>query len=557
MKTNPHELVTVADTHSAFTTSFNEQWGQLATTETITTQEIRAICLSLDITRFVAFEETLTHQYLYFCGFIRVVKVRKTDKVTTEIATLSFKNGILTVLWKKTTRHFPLYLYYCKGKDYTQLFSQFLDIAVIKIVKLCQTLGIKLLQGKSVTLQLGNTASSNSAAAEKTIADLFFWKLNKHATDAAKAMTKHLWRFVDKPLVSVFLRCEPQGEKASRHIFNLSLTDILRLKGTRLSTALWLSNANLIPIVRLVDKRHYHRHDLFHYKVLIPLLHQQHISMTKSDIRAFSSQPKNTLKMITSILSETKDMQQMIELARSIINLNRFKLYPSKIQIQLICIGSDALRFNRLDVNKTLLLLSMWTRHHDSMVRKVKIRKGSTLWERTISSLEHVIDYVSAGNNLQKNTNWTRLDSLADTWTRRLYDCEIEDYEIDNELTWDAIDKDFTNISAPKHTLSIRQLCDAASLHSEGSALAHCIYSYRQYCSKSGYRVFSLALTDHDTKKEVERATLGIHRISTQPDTYQYDQLKAYNNAEASDTLHRIAQQLIMHINDATVPGVQ
>lgn len=526
------------------------------------------LCIDIGMGRFVKTEQTATHHYLILCGMLRVSKHLKTGKVTRQRLKLCPEKEDNPLTWVRTTQQFPMPLFYCNGKDYRHLFTSIADIAVTFILNDLKQCGINGFSGVTEIRYyepIGPDGMDGYEYYKKQPHDYNFKQYKCHEiakkitnrlcfiplhdfTHAAKSLTKHTWSFVDKAMVSVYLSAF-QIKHDGLSFFDLEAKHLEKLKQQRIDTTLWLDNKLLLPLMNLIPSHHYANHDLFRYKVLLSLLHEQDVNVTKGDLRLLQRLPVSLIKEIVKTYGDVqqfhrdKPRNDMTIFIQRFLRINALIGAPVWVRGELVEMGIQHTPKIRA------IFIGEWATYHRSMVGRVKALKQKSQWQRALNQLSHVFDWYDRNHThdnpiqIHKNQRWPSFMHLADEWVQRLRDQETQDIQ---DCVWSPAWMDTLPVNIKNADLIVNELCSAEALQREGNELEHCVFSYRFDCQNNRYRVFSLRLMQQG--KEIERATLGLD-MDTITQRCHYDQLRAVCNDVASNVLHTASKHIINAIN--------
>lgn len=208
--------------------------------------------------------------------------------------------------------------------------------------------------------------------------------------------------------------------------------------------------------------------------------------------------------------------------------------YPAKVIKKVI----ETLWFDDVGVFEAVAherLLNLWLSHYSGVWKQHGYKNHLNEWNRYISQLEHVFDWVRVGEGVvHKNQDWTSIWRNVLQWNPKA------DKNI-SSARWEA-----ANIPQPllKHeSVEIAELIDAPALYTEGQEMHHCVYGYWKACYEGRYRVFSV-------KSENERATLGVIRDGKK---LQLQQMYSYANNPVSAELTKSVKILLSRINKSSL----
>lgn len=208
--------------------------------------------------------------------------------------------------------------------------------------------------------------------------------------------------------------------------------------------------------------------------------------------------------------------------------------YPAKVIKKVI----ETLWFDDVGVFEAVAherLLTLWLSHYSGVWKQHSYKNHLNEWNRYISQLEHVFDWVRVGEGVvHKNQDWTSIWRNVLQWNPKA------DKNI-SSARWEA-----ANIPQPllKHeSVEIAELVDAPALYTEGQEMHHCVYGYWKACYEGRYRVFTV-------KSENERATLGVIRDGKK---LQLQQMYSYANNPVSAELSKSVKILLSRINKSFI----
>ena len=489
--------------------------------------------------RLVLFEETEQHQYLVLMGLYRLVKDKQTQCVWAERARLTRDKNKLKFEWSWVkTKIMPTFQLQNFSSNLINKFNEVFEAALIEIVQDLQQSGVRYvrvplkndpkndemlrectgkLQVKQTWLDLTQPwcQSALKGRVLRQVSGIDF----KGQIAGSRALYKHLWHFVDRRHLSLYLKIHHGG------LPSVVFADFQAFYALGIDVAYFEANEVWLLWLRGMNTKHYTAPNLFSYDYLLPLLKS---NMTKKKIRRINQFPRS----IQSRLVGRYDFD--LQIAREI------KAYPTSVILRIFDEVVDH-NCGMRDEHEAGLkrLVSLWSDYFSSMIGEVKPSKHKTQWTRAINQLADVSHWYFQGGVIHKNQNWYALTQQHDQWVARLNEREqMEDAHLDAS-SWKPAEWDRTAVKSGK--VVIEEITQGATLRLEGREMEHCVWDYLTDCRKQRYRVFSLS-------SPAERMTLGLwmNPVSLQ---CRYDQLRGLDNEPASKGMLQLAKRLIKQIN--------
>ncbi|MFM2666608.1 PcfJ domain-containing protein [Vibrio mediterranei] len=481
---------------------------------------------------------------LELCGFYRIVKHHRTQVVTFERKTLQITEDMTPEWsWKRSTIVLNVTLQSCSVSSYDH-FESVLTQALDALLKDMVKQGISKVEVKNPHASKRRTIPKNDPPMNFDVRQRsLLWvdiesrwgraQLIKRLTGqffilgtvgAFKSLYKHLWAFVDKPVLSLYLKI---------HQCSLSATlfrEVHALASQKLDVERFQLHALWLPWLSRLDSKHYHHPELFSYAYLLPHLPD---GVTKNMVRKINQQPRRLQCWLIEHLNRASLVVPMLGVLQA---------YPSSIIIEILnyVIRKDFM------LNKTLVqVVQRWAHYFLPMAGRVKVRKQQYQWYRAINQFQDVLGWIASEQVvLHKNQTWHSLVQQHERWIARLNAENQAQAEAQKEMldamTWTPCERE---CSLPE--VEIEEVISGHRLRREGREMEHCVFSYLEDCVQGRYRVFSLKRGEG---QDEERATLGLYQdaITWQ---CQYDQLRGAQNQMSSRDMKQVAKQLIQQIN--------
>ncbi|CAK1798808.1 PcfJ domain-containing protein [Vibrio splendidus] len=359
-----------------------------------------------------------------------------------------------------------------------------------------------------------------------------FGFLEEGIKQGGRSLYKHLWDFVDKEKLSLYLQiyqCSlSQVSFGCLHSFSHKVKDVSAYKRHRVWLP-WLSvlpggvNSNIHP-------------NVFSYEHLLAYLP---VEVSKGVIRKINRQPRK----VQALLIEAR-MWAPSELSL----LDALTGYSTTIQVGLLSIIRDQkerhCHHGVLDFERLQRVVFRWAQYFKPMIGRVKVRKQKEQWRRALIQFNDVFDWVEREDAvIHKNQSWYALVQQHERWVARMNADRLKvDAQMD-VLTWERAEWEAFDTQGIK----VEEITTGLGLRREGREMEHCVFSYLDDCVKQRYRVFTLT-------SNAERATLGLYQDSVSR-LVQYDQLRGARNDLSSQAIEQVAKQLIETINKTKNEG--
>ena len=348
-----------------------------------------------------------------------------------------------------------------------------------------------------------------------------FGFLEEGIKSAGHALYKHLWDFVDKEKLSLYLQIHQcalsEVSFGQLHTFSKCVTDVALYQQHRV----WLPWLSTFPTGQY---RHYAHPNLFSYEYLLARLPK---AVSKGAIRKINRQPRQVQTLLIKARMWTAPVLSLLDALSG---------YPTTIQVRLL---SRIQHQRESDYGLLQRIVFRWAQYFRPMIGLVKVRKQQAQWQRALTQFDDVLDWVTRDNGtVHKNQTWYALVQQHDRWIARINADRLKaEAEVD-ALTWEGAKWEMFDTQG----VEIKEITTGRALRAEGIEMEHCVFSYLDDCVNQRYRVFSLI-------KDSERATLGVHLDEI---THQchYDQLRGKQNNLASKALEQVASRVIQRVND-------
>ncbi len=505
--------------------------------------ELRAWLNSQTWMRMVKHVEQPEADTLELCGFYRMVKHHRTHAVTFERKTLQITDDMMSVWsWRRTSYIPGFALQYCGGQI-SHHFQLILDTVLDALLKDLVKQGITQVYApnrQSAIKTIPNQRFDKRERSEHLIPIDQPWGrelLTKRLTNqfailgddsrrAGKSLAKYLWAFVDKPVLSLYLKIHQCSLSAT------SFKAVHALANQKLDVQRFQTQALWLPWLSRVHRKHYHHPELFSYSYLLTCVRGD---VTKNMVRKINQQQRQVQHWLIEHLHHAPQLLPVLGMLRA---------YPSSIVLKLLNIIArvplDPCYDDRRPIpsNKLIVhIVQRWAHYFLPMAGQVKVRKQKDQWRRALNQFQDIWDWMlNEEVALHKNQTWYSLTQQHERWIAKLNVENQAKAEALDATTWTSCQNAYM---LPK--VSIEEITAGQRLRQEGREMEHCVFSYLEDCAKGRYRVFSL-------KREKERATLGL---SQDPITLQcqYDQLRGAQNELSSREMEQATRQLIQQIN--------
>ncbi|WP_181027914.1 PcfJ domain-containing protein [Vibrio jasicida] len=470
---------------------------------------------------------------LVLAGFFRLVK-RPNQTVTLQRLSLQLDSA-LNSTWSWVNCRYSLeFMMQSYQSALAWRFRHVLEFAVGAIVKDLEKQGVSALVVPVKTVKNNGNDSIDTTPittaylemgkpAKKWVSEQLtkqFSFLDQGITQGSRALYKHLWDFVDKEKLSLYLQIHQcalsEVSFGELHTFSQHVIDVARYQQHRD----WLPWLSTFPRGQY---RHYAHPNLFSYEHL-----QAHLPKTvsKGAIRKINRQPRQ----VQALLIKTK-----MWTPPALSLLDALSGYPTTIQVRLLSraqyeIASKHERLQRL--------VFRWADYFRPMIGRVKVRKQKPQWERALMQFHDVLHWVEREDAvIHKNQTWYSLVAQHDRWVARLNAERLKADAQKDAVTWEAAQWQGFDTQG----VQIKEITSGLELRTEGQDMEHCVFSYFDECVGQRYRVFSLV-------SDSERATLGVDQEPVSR-LVQYDQLRGARNEMSSQRMAQVAQELIRGIN--------
>ncbi len=501
--------------------------------------------------RMVKREQTGRLDTLVLCGVVRLVKHVRTQKVSVQRRSLSLDaQGAPVWSWVRTT-YVPSFVMQALGDSLAWRFRLVLEFAIEALFEDLKKQGITQLNtpvtAKKLRYQYDDIDTqrvkhtflpldghTKSWARERFSNQ--FGVLEDGIKQGGRALYKHLWDFVDKEALSLYLQIY------QRSLSETTLKDVMILQRAISDKTLFQANRVWLPWLSVFygdKKNHFCEPNLFSYDYLLTHLPD---GVTKNAIRKINRQSRQV-----QVLLIDGSMWTTAELSL----VDALQDYPVSIQVKILTKvkeekeGGYFQERHRGEVSSQAQAFRMyqrvvlrWAQYFQTMVGQVKVRKQSEQWRRALRQFDDIFDWVGREEvTVHKNQTWYSLVQQHDRWIAEINArAEAQDAEQD-ETTWPASQW----ASFDSKGVHIEEITLGKRLREEGKEMEHCVFSYLWDCSQQRYRVFSF-------QSQNERVTLGLY---VDPITHQcrYDQLRGHQNAAASNAMEQVAKKLIAQMN--------
>ncbi|EGQ8535749.1 PcfJ domain-containing protein [Vibrio parahaemolyticus] len=501
--------------------------------------------------RMVKREQTGHLDTLVLCGVVRLVKHVRTQKVSVQRRSLSLDaQGAPVWSWVRTT-YVPSFVMQALGDSLAWRFRLVLEFAIEALFEDLKKQGITQLNtpvtAKKLRYQYDDIDTqrvkhtflpldghTKSWASERFSNQ--FGVLEDGIKQGGRALYKHLWDFVDKEALSLYLQIY------QRSLSETTFKDVMILQRAISDKTVFQANRVWLPWLSVFygdKKNHFCEPNLFSYDYLLTHLPD---GVTKNAIRKINRQSRQV-----QVLLIDGSMWTTAELSL----VDALQDYPVSIQVKILTKvkeekeGGYFQERHRGDVSSQAQAFRMyqrvvlrWAQYFQTMVGQVKVRKQSEQWRRALRQFDDIFDWVGREEvTVHKNQTWYSLVQQHDRWIAEINArAEAQDAEQD-ETTWPASQW----ASFDSKGVHIEEITLGKRLREEGKEMEHCVFSYLWDCSQQRYRVFSFQSQD-------ERVTLGLY---VDPITHRcrYDQLRGHQNAAASNAMEQVAKKLIAQMN--------
>ncbi|MCD1416877.1 PcfJ domain-containing protein [Vibrio parahaemolyticus] len=488
---------------------------------------------------------------LVLCGVVRIVKHARTQKVSVQRRSLSLDaQGAPVWSWVRTT-YVPSFGMQALGDSLAWRFRKVLEFAIEALFEDLKKQGISQLNtpvtAKKLRYQYDDIDTQRVKRAflpldnhtQSWVCERFsnqFGVLEDGIKQGGRALYKHLWDFVDKEALSLYLQIY------QRSLSETTLKDVMILQRAISDKTIFQANRVWLPWLSVFygdKKNHFREPNLFSYDYLLTHLPD---GVTKNAIRKINRQSRRVQVLLIDGRMWTTAELSLVDALQG---------YPVSIQVRILTTvkeekeGGYFQERHRDDASSQAHAFRLyqrvvlrWAQYFRTMVGQVKVRKQSEQWRRALRQFDDIFDWVVREDvAVHKNQTWYSLVQQHDCWIAELNaHRQAQDAEQD-ETTWQAAK--WTPFDA--QGITIEEITLGKRLREEGQEMEHCVFSYLWDCSQQRYRVFSL-------RSESERATLGLY-IDPVTHRCRYDQLRSRGNGEVETVLERVANQLIKQIN--------
>lgn len=486
---------------------------------------------------------------IILCGMWRIRKNHKTKRFSYQRLKLTYSNGQFDATWVKTTKIFslPLFNFYDKSDFFFDNIFSWCFKAILTDLKDTLTLQHSLKHSRTYNLA---ESSDRQHIATNIGERLFFHIPIKSKNKAMRQLVKKTWPLLnDRNLVDVYRKIFhlPQSLDGESPLSAIGLGEINKFEKHGLSASDALEHKSILPLLQFIEPSHYRNKTLFSNKVLLNLLAQKGVHLTKGDLKILKLQPITFTKRFCYELNNLMYLK-----ANNIIKENNSHLLKgflrspllmnSPLRVKCTFLGEYSRSIGYAPLSLTIL--EKWAIYHQPMFKALKPIKHTEQWERLIFKCLHVVDWYSRTMpQLHKNQTWTSFSKLADAWTRHQH--ELENVELE-EMHWEKSLPEDIHVAEDNQEILISEIDNALNLNKEGEELDHCVFNYRFDCLERRYHVFSIkALTDGEI---IERATLGLH-VNTQTGKLEFDQLRSFDNGSTSKRFKTLSMKLIRDLN--------
>jgi hypothetical protein len=509
----------------------------------------------LGVFRLAKFEDELAYSYLTFCGVYRLCLHKESQKVHVEELRMNLKIIAEPVFWAKTSHIHDMPVFF-NNSSYHRVF---LNIVMRQMVTLFNDLvlsGMQYIQTervsyldaryRNIAIEEGGTFKGYSQDEEyspikevdfkslsRSLSERLLWAGKNRFSGGSRHVAKYIWLFLDKESVSLYQRI--YGYTVTRDNAFKCFHQFSRLgidKDVFKQHERWLPWLSGLPSQQLMTP------NLFSYNVLLPMLRDIYVNVTKKQMRQINQLPKKLQQRVVKFVFT----EELSDLSFIVSALSLMKAYPCSIQCWLFEHYSYRLAVTPSKNQGWLFILNRWCDYFISMASNVKPVKQREQWQRAINQLNDVLHwYYNNDCQLHKNQQWPALVRQEQAWIANLNEREGQSLEQLYALSWVTAEWDDSKLKQAWPTLVLTELNTGQQLHIEGCEQEHCVFSYLQDCYEGQYRVFSL-------NNDGERATLGLYvdHVTLQ---CQYDQLRGKENSLSSKTMQKIATSLIKAIN--------
>ncbi|WP_045494950.1 PcfJ domain-containing protein [Vibrio hyugaensis] len=502
-------------------------------TKVLTWQRFYALLNQQPWRRMVKREQDGNLDTLVLAGFFRLVK-RPNQKVTLQRLSLLLDSQ-LTPTWSWVNCRYPLkFMMQSYQSALAWRFRSVLEFAIGAIVKDLEKQGVNALvvpvktekksgyDGIDITPITTAHLDMGKPAKEWVSEQLSkqFGFLDQGITQGSRALYKHLWDFVDKEKLSLYLQIHQcalsEVSFGELHTFSQHVTDVARYQQHRD----WLPWLSTFPSGQY---RHYAHSSLFSYEHL-----QAHLPKTvsKGAIRKINRQPRQVQALLIKAKMWTPPALSLLDALSG---------YPATIQVRLL----SRVQYQKASEYERLQrLVFRWAHYFKPMIGRVKVRKQKAQWERALMQFHDVLYWVEREDVvIHKNQTWYSLVAQHERWVARINAKRLKVDAQKDAVTWEAAQWQGFDTQG----VQIKEITSGLELRSEGKDMEHCVFSYFDECVGQRYRVFSLV-------SDSERVTLGLDQEPVSR-IVQYDQLRGARNDMSSQRMEQVAQGLIRRIN--------
>lgn len=501
--------------------------------------------------RMVKREQAGHFDTLVLCGVVRIVKHARTQKVSVQRRSLSLDaQGAPVWSWVRTT-YVPSFGMQALGDSLAWRFRKVLEFAIEALFEDLKKQGISQLNtpvtAKKLRYQYDDIDTQRVKRAflpldhhtQSWVCERFsnqFGVLEDGIKQGGRALYKHLWDFVDKEALSLYLQIY------QRSLSETTLKDVMILQRAISDKTIFQANRVWLPWLSVFygdKKNHFREPNLFSYDYLLTHLPD---GVTKNAIRKINRQSRQVQVLLIDGRMWTTAELSLVDALQG---------YPVSIQVKILTTvkeekeggyfqerhcddaSSQAQAF-RLYQRVVL----RWAQYFRTMVGQVKVRKQSEQWRRALRQFDDIFNWVVREDvAVHKNQTWYSLVQQHDRWIAELNAHRQAQDEVLDMTTWDGAQ--WTSFDT--QGITIEEITEGKRLRDEGQEMEHCVFSYFDDCVKQHYRVFSF-------KSGTERATLGVY-LDEITHLCHYDQLRGKQNRLVSKALEPVADRLIKQIN--------
>ncbi|MEZ9043154.1 MULTISPECIES: PcfJ domain-containing protein [unclassified Vibrio] len=356
-----------------------------------------------------------------------------------------------------------------------------------------------------------------------------FGFLENGIKQGGRALYKHLWDFVDKEKLSLYLQiyqCSlSQVSFGQLHSFNNKVKDVSAYQRHRV----WLPWLSVLPGG---VNRHIHP-NLFSYEHLLSHLPAE---VSKGVIRKINRQPRKVQALLIQARMWTPSELSLLDALTG---------YSTTIQVRLLStIRDQKARHDHqggVDFERLQRVVFRWAQYFKPMIGRVNVRKQKEQWRRALNQFNDVFDWVEREDAvIHKNQSWYALVQQHERWVTRMSCSRLKE---EDTVTWEGAECG----AFDSQGIKVEEITSGLGLRREAREMEHCVFSYLDDCVKQRYRVFTLT-------SDAERATLGLYQDSVSR-LVQYDQLRGARNDLSSQAMEQVAKQLIETINKTKNEG--